>query len=77
MLSFFDEVYILPTFTSSREAYDKKLQKQVDNIFKKFNCVKAVEEVVFRKDLRIYVFLGAGEVIRYIKNLKEYVDENN
>lgn len=77
MLSFFDEVYILPTFTSSREAYDKKLQKQVDNIFKKFNCVKAVEEVVFRKDLRIYVFLGAGEVIRYIKNLKEYVNENN
>ena len=76
-LSFFDEVYILPTFTSSREKYDTSLQKQVDYIFKEFNCVKTIDEVLFKNDRRIYVFLGAGEVFRYIKNLKEYMDENN
>ena len=76
-LLFFDEVYILPTFTSSRETYNKTLQKQVDNIFKDFKCVKTIDEVKFKSDKRIYVFLGAGEVFRYIKNLKEYMDENN
>ena len=76
-LYFFDEVYVLPTFTSSREVYNKTLQNQVDNIFKEYKCVKTIDEVLFKKDKRIYVFLGAGEVFRYIKNLKEYMHENN
>ncbi len=76
-LSFFDEVYVLPTFTSSREVYNKTLQNQVDNIFKEYKGVKTIDEVLFKKDKRIYVFLGAGEVFRYIKNLKKYIHENN
>lgn len=76
-LSFFDEVYILPTFSSCREPFDSKLQKQIDYLFKDFKCIKAIEEITFSNEKRIYVFLGAGEVYKYILPFKKKVYENS
>ena len=75
-LSFFDEVYIFPTFSSCREQTENKLQVQVNHIFSSFKCVESMEEVKIKKEKRIYVFLGAGEVFKNIPKLKKMFDEN-
>lgn len=62
-------VYIDKTFTSKREKYNEEKEKQVKLIFNKF--LEFNEEAI--NDLKreshiVIMFIGAGDVNRYIKN---------
>lgn len=69
-LSLFDEVYIENVFTSAREKHSDLLEKKIfDNLskYKKFN--NDVLKNISRSKKEIWVFLGAGCINRYIKEI--------
>lgn len=72
-LDCFNEVYVFPTFTSSRENFDDNLQKQVDEIFKGYKKAKDLDEIIVDKSSKIYIFLGAGNIHLQIEKLKEKI----
>lgn len=69
-LSLFDKVYVFPTFTSSRENVDLRLDAQVKKVFEKYQNVEKVEAVEVDKGQRIYIFLGAGTIHKDVEKLK-------
>lgn len=69
-LDLFDEVYIEKTFTSKREKRKEKLEKEVDEIFKKYQTFnKEVLKRITKEKSEVWVFLGAGTVDQYINEL--------
>lgn len=69
-LDLFDEVYIEKTFTSKREKRKEKLEKEVDEIFKKYQTFnKEVLKRITKEKREVWVFLGAGTVDQYINEL--------
>lgn len=69
-LDLFDEVYIEKTFTSKREKKKEKLEKEVDEIFKKYQTFnKEVLKRITKEKSEVWVFLGAGTVDQYINEL--------
>lgn len=80
-LDCFDKVYVFPTFSSAREKKNNILQKQVDEIFKRYINVKSFEEVIIDNKAKIYLFLGAGSIGSYIAKLKmkimKIINEND
>ena len=70
-LNCFDEVYIFPTFSSAREKIDDELQKQVNEVFKKYNSCDNIEKIKIDNMANVYVFLGAGELYKQVNNFKK------
>lgn len=70
-LDCFDEVYIFPTFSSAREKMDDELQKQVNEVFKKYNSCNNIDEINIDNMANVYVFLGAGELYKEVNNFKK------
>lgn len=71
VLSLFDNVYVDKVFTSAREKQNKYLQLKVDKIFKRFYCYsKNILNQINKENDEIWVFLGAGNINEYIKELK-------
>lgn len=70
-LNCFDEVYIFPTFSSAREKIDDELQKQVNEVFKKYNSCDNIEKIKIDNRPNVYVFLGAGELYKQVNNFKK------
>lgn len=72
-LSKFDQVYIMDVFTSSREAYDIKLQSKIDKTFKRFDKFKKeVINQISKEKEEVWVFLGAGSQSDLLKTLNIY-----
>ena len=63
-----NEVYIDKVFTSNREKYDKEKEKEVEEIFGKYNrfSVEVIEDYL-RLNNNVLIFLGAGDIDKYIK----------
>lgn len=71
-LNLFDQVYLEKVFTSVRENNSIYLQKKIDKIFSKFNKFnKSVLENINKENKDIWIFLGAGEVNKYIDEILE------
>lgn len=69
-LSIFDNVYIEKVFVSEREEYSKKLENKVFDEFKEFNrFTRSVISKIQKDKKEIWVFLGAGCVNKYIKQI--------
>ena len=69
-LSLFDNVYLDKVFTSSREKENLYNQLKINKYFKKFNKFnKNILNLVNKENKEVWVFLGAGEANRYIRNI--------
>ncbi len=69
-LSLFDDVYIEKVFTSAREPYNENLEEEVIKCFsnyKRFNI--DVLKNVKKERKEVLVFLGAGRINKYIKQI--------
>lgn len=74
-LSLFDEVYIENVFTSEREKENIHLQNQIDEIFKPFSKFNMnILNKINKENKEVWVFLGAGEVNKYIDKITKSVN---
>lgn len=68
-----DKVYIAKTFTSKREKYNHKLEKQVRNIFKeatKFSSRKLKR--INKLSNNVIIFMGAGNIHKFMSKIIDY-----
>lgn len=74
-LDCFDQVYIFPTFSSAREKIDLELQKQVNEVFKKYQYCDDIDKINIENRPCIYIFLGAGELYKEVNKLKKKISK--
>ena len=64
------ELYLIKTFTSKREGSDKELDKEVFNVFSNAKMFREEDLKTIKKmSNKVILFLGAGNLDRYIKNI--------
>lgn len=63
-------LYLAKTFTSKRESYNKQLEKKIFKMFENAKPFKEKDLKTFKKmNNKVILFLGAGNIDRYIKNI--------
>ncbi len=71
-LSLYNKVYIDKVFTSTRESTDTYSQLKINKTFKDFNKFKkSVLKEISKDKKEVWVFLGAGIINQYIKEIVE------
>lgn len=68
-LALFDEVYLLPIFSSVRELKNEEEENKLYN-YLNFKNIENIKQIEFNKN-KIYAFLGAGDIDNIVNEMKK------